>query len=222
MTARPQRAQLRIAGKPDHDEAGSAARTGAHARDARLRDPSLPARAEADYQWGTSPDIPLEALYARYAPYVAAIAMRILGRESEVEDLVQDVFATAVRGLRRRRNHAEVKRWLATVTVRRSIRRLRLLALWSWIDLDEEPHWDRIADPDVSPDERRLVAHVYRALERLPIRERVPWVLRHVEGESLQQVAELCGCSLATVKRRIARAHARISVALQARGRLGS
>ena len=224
MTGRPQRAQLRIAERPAdaEDVRSPAARSGAHARGHALHDPSLPARTEADYQWGTSADIPLEALYARYAPYVAAIAMRILGRESEVEDLVQDVFATAVRGLRRRRNHAEIKRWLATVTVRRSIRRLRLLALWSWIDLDEEPHWERIADPDVSPDERRLVAHVYRALERLSIRDRVAWVLRHVEGESLQQVADLCGCSLATVKRRIARAQTRISVSLQGGARRGS
>jgi RNA polymerase sigma-70 factor (ECF subfamily) len=224
MTGRPQRASLRVAERPgeSRNDGGAAARTGAHARDPHRHDSELPARTEAEIQWGTSPDIPLEALYARYAPYVAAIAMRILGRESEVEDLVQDVFATAVRGLRRRRNHAEVKRWLATVTVRRSIRRLRLLALWSWMDLDEEPHWERIADADVSPDERRLVAQVYRALERLPIRDRVAWVLRHVEGESLQQVADLCGCSLATVKRRIARAQTRISVTLQGRPRRGA
>jgi RNA polymerase sigma-70 factor (ECF subfamily) len=214
MTGRPERAHLRIAPAPSADADSNAAahanaRTGRRARDARPDDPALPARTEAEYQWGTSPDIPLEALYARYAPYVAAIAMRILGRESEVEDLVQDVFATAVRGLRRRHNHAEIKRWLATVTVRRSIRRLRVLALWSWVNLDEEASWER-------------VAHVYRALDRLPIRDRVAWVLRHVEGESLQQVADLCGCSLATVKRRIARAQARISVAIEGRPRRGS
>jgi RNA polymerase sigma-70 factor, ECF subfamily len=225
MTGRP---QLRIArgeaaGSADAEAAANpTTRTGAHAREQREDEPALTARTEAELQWGTSDDIPLDALYARYAPYVAAIAMRILGRESEVEDLVQDVFATAVRGLRRRRNHAEIKRWLATVAVRRSIRRLRLLALWSWIDLDEEPHWDKIADPDVGPDERRLVARVYRALDRLPIRDRVAWVLRHVEGESLQQVADLCGCSLATVKRRIARAQSRISASLEGRTLRGS
>jgi RNA polymerase sigma-70 factor (ECF subfamily) len=241
------RPQLRIArgdaaGRADAAASPDAARTGAHAREPHANreaapalrggasgEPALPARAEAELQWGTSDDIPLDALYARYAPYVAAIAMRILGRESEVEDLVQDVFATAVRGLRRRSNHAEIKRWLATVAVRRSIRRLRLLALWSWMDLDEEPQWERIADPDVAPDERRLIAHVYRALDRLPIRDRVAWVLRHVEGESLQQVAELCGCSLATVKRRIARAQSRISasiagiaIGIEGRARRGS
>jgi len=177
------------------------------------------ARTEAEYQWGTSAEIPLDALYARYAPYVAAIAMRILGRETEVEDLVQDVFATAVSGLKRRRNHAEIKRWLATVTVRRSILRLRVLALWSWVDIYEESSWERIADPGASTEEKRLVAQVYRALDRLPIKDRVAWVLRYVEGEDLEQVAELCGCSLATIKRRIARAHAKVSSLVEGSGR---
>jgi RNA polymerase sigma-70 factor (ECF subfamily) len=232
MSGRPNRADLRLARSGEASSAregdggnlDSAARTGAHARDARGddHDSARSALTEAEYHWGTSAEIPLEALYARYAPYVAAIGMRILGRESEIEDLVQDVFATAVRGLRRRRNHAEIKRWLATVTVRRSVRRLRVLALWSWMDLDEEPSWERIADPDVGPEERRLVARVYRALDRLPIRDRVAWVLRHVEGESLQQVADLCGCSLATAKRRIARAQDGISAVLEGRVRRGS
>jgi RNA polymerase sigma-70 factor (ECF subfamily) len=181
-----------------------------------------PARVEAELHWGTSEELPLETLYARYAPYVAAIAMRILGREGEVEDLVQDVFATAVRGLKRRRNHAEIKKWLATVTVRRAIRRLRVLALWSWVNLDDEASHERIAEPNASSDEKRLVAQVYRALDRLPIKERVAWVLRHVEGESLERVAELCDCSLATVKRRIARAHGRVVSAVERSARRGS
>src|SRR5882757_7228598 len=55
----------------------------------------------------------LDALYARYAPYVAAIATRILGRQAEVEDVVQEVFSLAVGGLRRREDHREIKSWLA-------------------------------------------------------------------------------------------------------------
>jgi RNA polymerase sigma-70 factor (ECF subfamily) len=54
------------------------------------------------------------------------------------------------------------------------------------------------------------VAEVYRALDRVPARERVPWTLRYVEGESLEQVAVLCGRSLATTKRCIAEAHQKI------------
>jgi RNA polymerase sigma-70 factor (ECF subfamily) len=152
----------------------------------------------------------LDALYARYAPYVAAIATRILGRRAEVEDVVQEVFALAVGGLRRREDHREIKSWLATVTVRRSVHQLRLRAIWSVFDLADETSYDTLADPTSDSQERELVSDVYRALDRLPPRQRVPWVLRHIEGQSLEQVAELCGCSLATAKRRIASAHERI------------
>ncbi len=152
----------------------------------------------------------LDALYARYAPYVAAIATRILGRQAEVEDVVQEVFSLAVGGLRRREDHREIKSWLATVTVRRSVHQLRLRSFWSVFDLADEPSYDMLADPASDPRERELISDVYRALDRLPPRQRVPWVLRHVEGQSLEQVAETCGCSLATVKRRIGAAHDRI------------
>ena len=152
----------------------------------------------------------LDALYARYAPYVAAIATRILGRQAEVEDVVQEVFSLAVGGLRRREDHREIKSWLATVTVRRAVQQLRLRSLWSVFDLADEPSYEMLADQGSDPQERELVADVYRALDRLPPRQRVPWVLRHVEGQSLEEVAALCGCSLATVKRRIGAAHDRI------------
>jgi RNA polymerase sigma-70 factor (ECF subfamily) len=62
------------------------------------------------------------------------------------------------------------------------------------------------------------LAKVYAVLDALPSDERVAWSLRHVEGERLERVAELCGCSLATAKRRIAAAHQRIAVELEVDG----
>jgi RNA polymerase sigma-70 factor (ECF subfamily) len=172
--------------------------------------PKSERRASPDFNEYAVTDAGLDALYQRYAPYVAAIATRILGREAEVEDVVQDVFASAVRGLSRREDHRAIKSWLATVTVRRSVRQLRVRSLWSLFDLADEPSYERLADPGAETGERELIEDVYRALDRLPPRQRVPWVLRYVEGESLEQVAVLCGCSLATAKRRIGAAHDRI------------
>jgi RNA polymerase sigma-70 factor (ECF subfamily) len=60
---------------------------------------------------------------------------------------------------------------------------------------------------------------VYRALDKLPARERVPWTLRYVAGEGVSEVATLCGCSLATAKRRIARAHEKLNIHLKERAR---
>jgi len=187
---------------------------GAEAREER---PSGIAPAPGGYDEHAVTEPGLDKLYARYAPYVAAIATRILGRQAEVEDVVQEVFSLAVGGLRRREDHREIKSWLATVTVRRSVQQLRLRSFWSAFDLADEPSYEMLAEQGSAPDERELVSDVYRALDKLPPRQRVPWVLRHVEGQSLEQVAELCECSLATVKRRIAAAHERIRKHLGAR-----
>ncbi len=153
-------------------------------------------------------DIPIEALYKRFAPYVAAIASRILGRESEVEDVVQDVFIAALSGLKKRDQLLQAKSWFATVTVRSSMRKLRVRSLWNVFDLAEPPQYERLADASAGPEVRRMVAEVYRALDAVSAKDRVAWVLRHVQGESLEDTALLCGCSLATAKRRINAAHA--------------
>lgn len=67
----------------------------------------------------------LAAVYRAYSSYVAAVAFRLLGRDDEIDDVVQDVFLVAARGLDRLREPAAVKGWLATVAVRISMRRLR-------------------------------------------------------------------------------------------------
>ncbi len=160
-------------------------------------------------------DIPLEDLYKRFAPYVAAIASRILGRESEVEDVVQDVFIAALRGLKKRDQLLQAKSWFATVTVRSSMRKLRVRALWNVFDLAEPPQYERLSDATAGPEERRMIAEVYRALDGVSPKERVAWVLRYVQGESLEETAVLCECSLATAKRRIAAAHAVVKQRLE-------
>ena len=67
---------------------------------------------------------------------------------------------------------------------------------------------DSVAAPGVDPEARVLLAQVYALLQTLPTDERIAWTLRYVERHRLESVAELAGCSLATAKRRIARAQA--------------
>ena len=67
----------------------------------------------------------LDAVFRRFAPYVARVAMRVLGPRGEIDDLVQDVFLDAHRGLGKLRDLDAIRGWLATVTVRKARRRLR-------------------------------------------------------------------------------------------------
>jgi RNA polymerase sigma-70 factor (ECF subfamily) len=158
------------------------------------------------------PAVPLtlEAAFKRYAPYVAQIALRLLGRDAEVDDVVQDVFLIAVKGLGSLREPDAIKGWLATVTVRVARKKLRMRRVKTWLRLDDAPDYGQVAAPGASPEERALLARVYEVLDAQPADERIAWTLRNVEREQLDDVARLCGCSLATVKRRISAAQAAI------------
>jgi len=152
------------------------------------------------------PALDLDSLLRRYSSYVAAIAYRLLGRDDEVDDTIQEVFLAAVRGVHAVRDPAAVRAWLARVTVRAARQRLRKRRLRSFLGLDEPTTYDAVIDRSATAEQRALVARVYRVLDGLPANQRIAWSLRHIEGEALENVASLSGCSLATAKRRIAAA----------------
>ncbi|MEM6958708.1 MAG: RNA polymerase sigma factor [Myxococcota bacterium] len=152
----------------------------------------------------------LTTLFERYASYVGAVALRLLGRPGEVDDVVQEVFMAAQHGLRHAESEPAVKAWLAKVTVRTAQRRLRTLRAKGFFGVGSEPAYESVVDHSASPEQRALVADIYAALDRMAPRNRVAWVLRYVEGHRLEEVARLCNCSLATAKRRIAAARDRL------------
>jgi RNA polymerase sigma-70 factor (ECF subfamily) len=160
------------------------------------------AQAEADLQELELGDV--DALYRRFAPYVAAVATRLLGRSDEVDDLIQDVFLQALRGIGGLRDPLAVKAWLSKVTVRLAVRRLRRRR---WIEalvpLSAHVDYDDLAAPQASPEQRALLAKIYTLLDSLPARTRVIWALRHVLGESLQGIVALTGSSRSTVQRKL-------------------
>ena len=179
-----------------------------------MSDPSMPRGRPAleivaplaDEPKPESPALDVDSVFRCYAAYVAAIAYRLLGRDHEVDDTVQEVFVIAVRGLSQLRDQGAVKGWLARVTVRCARRRLRVRRLRTMVGLDETSMYDSVVDEAATPEQRLLLSRVYRALDGVPANHRIAWTLRHIEGEKLEDVAALCGCSLATAKRRISAA----------------
>jgi len=152
----------------------------------------------------------LEQAFRLHARYVVAVATRLLGRDEEVDDLVQDVFLTAMRDLPQLRDPASLRSWLAAITARKAHDRLRRRRLRSFLSLDAAPSYEQIADESASPEQRALLARVYTVLDKVPANDRIAWTLRHIEGQQLEEVAGICGCSLATAKRRISAAQERI------------
>lgn len=161
---------------------------------------------------GARADEPLDfdSVFRRYSPYVASIGLRLLGREDELDDLVQDVFWEAHRGLSRVRDAHAIKGWLARICVRRAVRRLRRARLRTWLSFDVLDHEPSGVSPAASPETQAEVAQLYRELEKLPAFVRAAWVLRHLEGQSLDDIAAACACSKSTVQRRLRDAEAHL------------
>jgi RNA polymerase sigma-70 factor (ECF subfamily) len=157
----------------------------------------VPPRAPGDF---------LDEVYRRYCRYVGAIVLRLDGRQAEVDDLVQEVFVEAARGIRGLREPEAVKGWLATIAVRVVRGRLRVRRMRRFLGLDAAVDYAELVDPAASPVDRLLVRTVYGVLDQLAVEDRLAFTLHHVEGEKLEEVARLCGCSCSTAKRRIARA----------------
>ena len=141
-------------------------------------------------------------LYKRHVRYIAGVVHRVLGRDDELDDVLQEAFVDAHRALADLREHDGFRPWLARITIRRVHKRLarrhmmrRLASALEWVA-------PRVSDPSA----RAEVHALYRALDKLAPKLRIPWILHSIEGETLPDVARICEVSLATVKRRIAQA----------------
>ncbi len=70
-------------------------------------------------------------------------------------------------------------------------------------------HVDPIAIPELDPSGWQLLQRTQALLAKMPLRLRIPWLLRHLEQMTLDEIAVSTGVSLATVKRRLNQANVR-------------
>ena len=152
---------------------------------------------------GFAPADDVGQLFSSYRGYVAKIGRRILGPSSEVDDLIQDVFLATVRDVHKVKDPARLRAWLATVTTRMAKRR-RFRSSTLPISCDDLEELDEAAlDNGPGPESTADLSGNIRKLLSLPDELRTPWLLKHVEGHTLEDVAKQCDCSLSTAARRI-------------------
>lgn len=168
-------------------------------------DAALVVAARAGEAWAQ------EALYRRHAPRLNAVAYRLLGRDDEVDDVVQDAFVAALTSLGRLEQPDAFGSWAVGILARqiyKKIRRRRLLARLGLGRAAVAIDVEAILSPSASPERAAELRAIYGSLDAMSADLRVPLVLHRVEGYGLEEVAALVGVSLATVKRRIAEADA--------------
>jgi RNA polymerase sigma-70 factor (ECF subfamily) len=149
-----------------------------------------------------------QALFDSYGGYVRKILTRVLGPDPDIGDLTQDVFVVALESLTKLEEPRALRGWLAQIAVFRARRRIRDRKQWSIMRFfgPEELPPGKAAHHDFEASEALQAA--YRVLASLKTDDRIAFALRFVEGMDLSEVAAACRVSLATAKRRLARAQA--------------
>ena len=156
-----------------------------------------------------------EPLVQKYSPRIFATIRRYARRESEIEDIAQEVWLKAFQKLSSYRGEAPFEHWLMRLTVRTCYDFLRRHqrnreAAFSELSEPENDWLERFAVQPQNSDEHAEAARllVERVLEKLSPPARLVITLLEIEDRSVKEIAELTGWSVPLVKVRAFRARA--------------
>lgn len=153
----------------------------------------------------------------RYQTRLLNFVYRTVGDRERAEDLVQEVFVRVYRHLHRFDRSKKFSTWVYTIASNLAKNELRNrsrnpLVLFqtvqkNWEDEDRPLQFE---DPSSRPDDlyrkRHLREVVEKSVAQLPEHHRDVFILRELEGKSYEEIAEITGCNLGTVKSRLNRA----------------
>ena len=158
-----------------------------------------------------------EELFEKFSPMVYNLALRLSGNKSDAQDIAQDAFLKAVRGLGNLREQSFAGTWLYRITVnvwKNRVRSEKRRSFWrtlslSWGGGDEAPAL-QVPDPgdgaEAALEKGEEKAALEAALAGLEPEERAMLGLREIDGRSYAEIAEITGKPLGTVKSGISRA----------------
>ena len=163
-------------------------------------------------------DGPFRELYELYKDRVYNVCYRITGNPSDALDAAQETFGILFRKLREFRFESKFSSWVyriavnASIDLKRRSRSRKLASLDALQDSAEgegrfDPTDERLEMPMHAASRHELEREVQRAIASLSPKLRTITVLRYIENQSYEQIAETLQISLGTVKSRLARAH---------------
>ncbi|MBA3578836.1 MAG: sigma-70 family RNA polymerase sigma factor [Gemmatimonadaceae bacterium] len=158
-----------------------------------------------------------EELVVRYQTRLLNFIYRTVGDRERAEDLVQEVFIRVYRHLHRFDRSKKFSTWAYTIASNLAKNELRNrsrnpLVLFqtvkkNWQDEDRPLEFeDSSTRPDDMYRKRHLRQVVEESVAKLPEHHRDVFILRELEGKSYEEIAEITGCNLGTVKSRLNRA----------------
>jgi RNA polymerase sigma-70 factor (ECF subfamily) len=162
------------------------------------------------------------ALVERHSRYLFGVAHRMTGSAADAEDVVQEAWLRAYRQLAQFEARADLRTWLHRIAVNCSIDHIRSRRhredAHDPMDLETGPLSEQGAEGQVLPDRLaeggQIQARVQEALGGLTSLERAAFILRHVEGQSIEEVGAALGMRTSATKHSVFRAVRKMRQAL--------
>jgi RNA polymerase sigma-70 factor (ECF subfamily) len=152
----------------------------------------------------------ISVIWDRYAGLVRGVLRGALGPDLIVEDLLQEVFIALVRGAKAIHEGAALRGYLVGVAVRLAALELRRRKVRRWVTLSPTGELPDTAIMPRDSEGRQALQALYRVLDQLGSRRRLAFVLRHVQGMGLTEVAAALQVSESTARRELVRARAHV------------
>lgn len=161
-------------------------------------------------------------LVDKYQDRVYNLALPIVGNVDDAMDAAQETFLQALAHLGSFRKSSRFYTWLYRIAYNSAVgllrRRRRTVSVDTVIEEYGETFEANVEAPDARAslsDDARLLK---KALEKLPIEYRAPLILREIEGENYERIAEILEIPVGTVRSRLHRARASLRDALERLG----
>ncbi len=168
-------------------------------------------------------------LILRWERPIYALAYRVIGREEDARDVCQDTFLRAFRALPGFKGEAKFSSWIYRIALnlcRDWIRRQRRTPVVQMPEDAEAIERIALRDPVESIEDlvarKELSAVVAEAMAVLPEEQRTAIILKEYHGMTFQEIAELQGCPLSTVKTRLYQGLTVLRRNLEKQGRMAS
>ena len=158
-----------------------------------------------------------EELVRRHHASTYRLAYRMTGSEADADDVVQEAFLSAWRGIGRFRGTALFSSWMYRIVVNRCAnvtrRRMPTVEIEAAAAAQAAPEQ---YSPERQAEGAAALAALRRALQQLTVGQRACWILRELHQLSYPEIAEVLNVSPATVRGRLARARADLAEAMRA------
>ena len=172
--------------------------------DRKRPDCETPSDAELVRRFKMGDESAFSSIVLKYQKRLLRIAQNILGDENEAMDISQEAFVKAYFNLKKFREDSGLYTWLYRILYNlciSAIRRKKIISFISLVERDNSKEFiSKIPDPGEEYERKEFRSAVAEALNKLPLRQRMVFIMKQIDGLKHEEIAHIIGITEGAVK----------------------